>query len=282
MPRHPMKAADAVWLNLYKDVVQHGIPCAPRGQPIVELPHQTCIIDMQRPVVTNPARRMNYKFMATEALWILSGRDDLKMVNDVNPQMARFSNDGVTLDGAYGPRIMSQATYVVNKLVEDVDTRQATLTIWRPNPFPSKDIPCTIAMDFKIRNGFLNCHVFMRSSDVWLGLPYDIFAFTMVAQYIACLYNNDPARNRIKNGVICVGTLYLTAASSHVYDRDIRDAVSSAIPALCERSPDWELGKPADFLLALKELAASKRGDRERWWERPVPRPVVEEKSDED
>lgn len=280
MVRHITKTANAAWLDLYNDVVDDGVPCAPRGQPIHELPHQTIVVDMQFPVVTNKLRRLNYKFMATEALWILSGRDDLKMVNDVNPMMERFSNDGVTLDGAYGPRVMSQVGYVVNKLIEDPDTRQASLTIWKPNPFPSKDIPCTIAMDFKIRNSLLNCHVFMRSSDVWLGLPYDIFAFSLIAQYVACLYNNDPTRNRMKNGVVCVGKLYLTATSSHVYNRNLPRTLteweridSSYFP--CERSPDWELGKPADFLLALKQLSESSRGGIERWWERPAPGPIT-------
>src|SRR3546814_5271713 len=61
-----------------------------------------------------------------------------------NRHISQFSDDGVVFAGAYGPRINLQLDYVLNKLREDPDTRQAGLTIWRPNPQPSKDIPCKI------------------------------------------------------------------------------------------------------------------------------------------
>jgi thymidylate synthase len=42
--------------------------------------------------------------------------------------------------------IKQQLDYVVEALVKDNDSRQAVLTIWRPSPAPSKDIPCTVSI----------------------------------------------------------------------------------------------------------------------------------------
>jgi thymidylate synthase len=154
--------------------------------------------------------------MTAEALWIVAGRRDLAFLTQYNKKMAEYSDDGFTLYGAYGPRYVAQRDYVVNKLLEDRDTRQATLTLWRPNPHASKDIPCTVAVDFKIRRDVLNCHIFMRSSDIYLGLPYDMFSFSMIALDILHRFNAGSPTAPASPGL-----LYITAASSHIYERDV-------------------------------------------------------------
>jgi thymidylate synthase len=196
--------------------------------------------------------------MAAEALWILDGSDQLSELVRYNPNMAAFSDDGVTLAGAYGPRIMPQIPYVVSKLREDRDTRQAALTIWTPSPAPSKDIPCTVAMDFKVRDGKLNLHVFMRSSDIWLGLPYDVFSFSCVA-YLVCSILGD----------VTPGTLYLTAASSHLYERHWGEKIGDPPETECLSVPEtyWSRG-PSNLKASLKILRDSRKGDVARWWER--------------
>lgn len=217
MPNAPATFKDhasAVWLRALERVLDVGLPVTPRGKQTVELPQHTTIVDMHYPLVRCPARKLSVRFAAAEALWILAGDNRVEPLAKHAPMMREFSDDGVTLAGAYGPRIVEQLEYVIDKLIEDRDTRQAVMTIWKPCPPRSKDIPCTVALDFKIRNGRLNCHVFMRSSDIWLGLPYDTFSFSMITTYIACRYNGIilPPLEPVDPG-----TLYLTAASSHLY-----------------------------------------------------------------
>jgi len=50
----------------------------------------------------------------------------------------------------------------------------------------------------------------MRSSDAWLGLPYDIFSFTMMAQYVRMLLPTPI------NG----GMLHINMGSAHLYESD--------------------------------------------------------------
>lgn len=221
MPQAALNHASAAWLNTLDAVLRGGAEVAPRGLKTLELPQHTTVVDLSRPVVLCPGRKLSYTFAAAEALWILAGDDRVATITPYNPNIAAFSDDGKTFAGAYGAPIVKQFGYVVDKLLEDRDTRQAGLTIWRPSPPPSKDVPCTVAVWFSIRAGRLNSHVFMRSSDAWLGLPYDVFVFAMLTAKVACAYNAPrqtiapPLRKPVG-----LGRLYVTAASEHLYARD--------------------------------------------------------------
>lgn len=205
--------ADEAWLELLRRILNEGHNHKCRGMSTLEILHDVnVVVDLNHTVVTIPDRKLNYRFMAAEALWIASGRNDVEFLTAVNPRMAEFSDDGRTLSGAYGPRIRPQVPYVLQSLMRDRDTRQAALTIWTPNPGHSKDIPCSIAMVFSIRENRLHQHVFMRSSDAWLGIPYDVFSFSVLAYEIACGYNS------LKNEPIGLGKLTITCTSSHLYE----------------------------------------------------------------
>lgn len=252
-------AATYAWLELLTKVLTDGRPVSPRGRDTLELPQQTVEVDMTRPAVICPVRRLSNQFMAAEAYWILSGDNSVAGIAPYNKNIAAFSDDGVVFAGAYGPRIAEQLDYVVGKLCFDNDTRQAGLTIWKPNPKPSKDIPCTIAVWFQLRARKLNCHVFMRSSDLWLGLPYDVFNFSMLATLVC---------GKLPIEDLVPGTLYLTAASSHLYSDNITAAKlvlhSNRSPYVpCKPTPAKLLNDPAQLL---QQLADARTIEAARWW----------------
>lgn len=270
-------ATDA-WLEALHDIINHGQEVSPRGMLTQEIPQRTVHVEMSHPVMFFKPRKLNYKFMAAEAYWILSGDNRVETIAPYNKNIAAFSDDGEVFAGAYGPPIENQLDYVVKTLVNDPDTRQAILTIWRPNPGPSKDIPCTVAADFKIRNGKLNAHVFMRSSDVWLGLPYDVFNFSMLAALVTAKVNeiNHGCGEQLE-----LGTLFLTAASSHLYARNLDDAMACLAKDQPDVDDDYRLdkteavpaelyqgiGAPGRLMSVLKALRESRPGDYLRWWE---------------
>jgi thymidylate synthase len=203
--------ANSAWVSLIRSIVERGEECRPRGLRIKEILCNTTVVDMERPVVSVRARKMGYRFMAAEAWWILTGRNDVASIAPYSPHIASFSNDRYRFDGAYGPKIVDQLRYVVDSLVEDPDTRQAVISIWRPNPRPSRDIACTLTVQFLIRDGRLHCIDSMRSSDAYLGWVYDVFNFAMLSVYVLLML-------RYRTGkAIKLGNLYLTAGSSHLY-----------------------------------------------------------------
>lgn len=262
------------WIGALAYTLLSGQEVSPRGKKTKEVQPYTSFINMRRPVLLCKERSLNYKFMAAEAYWILSGDDKVETIRPYNSRIADFSDDGKTFFGAYGPKIASQIDYVVAKLKSDPDTRQAGLTLWRENPPQTKDVPCTIAIFFNIRDGKLNTHVFMRSSDLWLGLPYDAFNFSMLSHLICCELNAPLVASNIvyqSSALIEPGTLYLTAASSHLYEINWGDA-EKCLKENISTEPGPETPRAffldKDYLMQnLKDLRESRPGSALRWWE---------------
>lgn len=272
------------WLNALNDILVNGDPVAPRGKMTREIPQRTMVVDMRRPVLRVPGRSLSYKFMAAEAFWILSGDDRVETIAPYNSRIKDFSDDGERFFGAYGPKIKAQLPYIVEKLLTDKDSRQAGLTIWRECPPDTKDVPCTVAIFFSIRSSKLNAHVFMRSSDAWLGVPYDVFNFSMLSHLICGLLNEHMPMAPVvenhqltvehnvpmaKRGAIRPGMLFLTAASSHLYEINWDDAklcLGSEPLDQC-LTPDLIWNDPRYLMETLKRLRDSKVGDELRWWE---------------
>lgn len=247
------------WVSALKLVLRHGYKVCPRGLETLELPHQTIVVDMRKPVLKVPRRKLNYKFMAAEAYWILSGDDRVSTIAPYNKHISKFSDNGITFFGAYGPKIYSQLDFVVNKLKQDAESRHAGIVLWHENPPDTKDVPCTIAIWCQIRQGLLNMHVFMRSSDLWLGLPYDVFNFSMLGHLLSIKLGLPP------------GLLYLTAASSHLYQQNFK-AAQELITYQDEigSQPDTPLPllqSETVLMSTLKDLRESTAGDVLRWWE---------------
>ena len=128
-----------------------------------------------------------------ELLWVLAGNNELRFIKYYLSRYDRFSDNGNDLDGAYGPRIfdnkygLSQFESVVQKLKAKPSSRQAVIQIFDGQDIlkASKDVPCTCTLQFFIRNNRLNMFTTMRSNDVFIGMPHDIFVFTMIQEILA-------------------------------------------------------------------------------------------------
>lgn len=213
--------ANSAWIDALSGIISDGEIVSPRGIDTYELLNKQFFISMLYPVLYVPERKLSYKFLAGEALWILDGDNTVEGIAPYNSKIAEFSDDGKTFFGAYGPKIQSQWEYALSSLVFDSTTRQAVISLWRESPPKTKDCPCTSILQFLIRDGELHLSVYMRSSDAWLGLPYDMFNFSMVALRMTCHYNNHMAEAK----QVSPGVLTITMGSSHLYKKDIDSAI---------------------------------------------------------
>lgn len=203
------------WRQLLATLLAVGQPSSPRGTGTREiLGLQFRIPNLRDNILAIPSRNLNYRFMVAEWLWMQTGRRDLAPLTRFNSRMAQFSDDGRTLAGAYGPKITDQLFYVAGTLARDRDSRQAVLNIWKENPGRSKDIPCTLSMQFLIRGGRLHQIVSMRSSDAWLGIPYDVFSFGQIGNVLCGDLGVE------------AGSLTINAGSSHLYAHDVAAATA--------------------------------------------------------
>ena len=147
--------------------------------------------DATQRVAVVPGRRLNLVFNFAEALWYLSGRDDLAFIETYSSRMRRYSADGVRLTGtAYGKAIFGRDQWrtVANELRADPDSKRAVLQIFdgdELNVSDNPDVSCTLGLQFLIRDGALHAAGLMRANDAYRGMSSDVFSFTFLQEVMA-------------------------------------------------------------------------------------------------
>lgn len=260
--------------NLLISHIKLGQQRTTRGTTSIEQIGTKFRTNMNDPILRQKSRKLNYRFMAAEALWILKGRNDTEFFTGIMENIKKFSDDGILFNGAYGPKIIDQLPYVISCFKKDIFSRQAIINIWREKPGMSKDIPCTLSIQFLFDKDYvLNTVVSMRSSDIYLGLPYDCFNFSALSAYVISLLKYSSGFDEYHKA-FSLGDLYLTAGSMHAYLNDI-DKLNSLIEEVRENSlmfgnldPEYFhvpelheplfksliLEKPADFVSVLEVI----------------------------
>ena len=159
-----------------------------------------------------------------EFFWYLAGDQSIEFIEYYIPQYPKFSNDGVTANGAYGPRIFglsakdrargkSDWDRVIRTLNSRPGSRNAVIQIYSNDDAHegNEDKPCTCTLQFAIRNDKLLLHTHMRSNDALKGLPHDIFSFTLLQEIAARELN------------VGLGVYKHSVASLHLYDDKLAD-----------------------------------------------------------
>ena len=150
--------------------------------------------------------------------------------------------DGDEIFGGYGPRLfdwngINQFRNVRDLLRDNPDSRRAVIQLFAAGDIEEthNDVPCTCTLQFMIRNDRLNLITHMRSNDIFLGLPHDIFCFTMLQEIMARDLGSEP------------GTYKHMVGSLHIYRKNVRDMedflregwqpTSALMPAMPTGSP---------------------------------------------
>lgn len=186
-----------------------------------------------------------------ELIWYASGINDVNFISDYGAIWKKLSDDGVTNNSAYGYIIQhkhgfDQLDKVIELLKKDENSRRAVVNINYANEkvIETKDEPCTIALQFFVRDGKVNTTAIMRSNDLWTGTPYDIFYFTELQKYVANKLNLE------------YGAYTHFATSLHIYNRDEKNILDSInLKNNMEVFIDAQkiLNDPTDFLDAIKK-----------------------------
>jgi thymidylate synthase len=205
---------DSIFRDLVTDLL-YARESRPRGQRIREQLVPTLQLTNPRArLLSSPARDANYRFATGEFFWYLRGARDVESVAYYNPRMRQWSDDGVTLNSAYGAILIPQWRGLIDVLRADPDSRRAVATIYTSDYLTreTKDVPCTSTLQFLIRDGRLHLHVTMRSNDVIWGLTNDLFSFTLLQEtFLIVMRKYFPGLE--------LGDYYHTAGSMHLYER---------------------------------------------------------------
>ncbi len=203
---------DYWWLPSH--VRRHGVRCTPRGTSTYDVGPTTLVVKSPRfALPLGCGRNVAPRIGAVETLQLIGAFADAELTTWASENFTRYAEPNGSFWGAYGERMGSQLMHVWHKLREDPDTRQAVITLWQPtldNQRGKRDYPCTVALTFRLINRKrLELTTVMRSNDVWLGTPYDLFQFTQLQLTMATLLGVE------------AGVYRHVALSLHIYDEHV-------------------------------------------------------------
>lgn len=214
---------DDIYIKLCQALCDYGETVEARGLETRELLDvRLQLMNPEHRFIGSIARAMDMRYCIGELCFFLDGRTDLESIAHYSSFWKRVSDDGLTVNSAYGERLfehrnranVSQFWYVIDTLIQDPNSRKAVMVIYTPEDAkPSNDNPCTMFLQFVVRHNRLHCYTTMRSNDVWLGVPYDIAFFTLLQEMVML-------RLRPHYPTLQLGTYNHAVTSMHMYARD--------------------------------------------------------------
>ena len=166
------------------------------------------------PMLTS--KKMYFKNVNHELKWLLSGETDVKYLTKNKVRIWEpWVNQNGTIGDTYGKVLrnfngIDQLTESIEILRKNRSSRQNVISLWNPSLIKAGNIkPCYHAIQFVCINGVLNVVVSQRSSDVFIGLPYDICVFDLLLLLVAKILNFIP------------GTLKINIGDAHIYEEHI-------------------------------------------------------------
>lgn len=177
----------------------HGTREDSRVGPVLvaDAPVATVYGQPRNRVSFSPVRDANPFFHLAEALWMLAGRNDSAFLEYFVPRFKEFSDDGRTLNGAYGFRWRDHFGYdqleaIARELIKNPGTRRAVLSMWDGHEDfdsavgGSKDVPCNTHAYFRRRGDALDMTVLCRSNDiVWGAYGANVVHFSFLLEFMA-------------------------------------------------------------------------------------------------
>jgi len=199
----------AVYPKVLLSILRDAKVASPRGLATFEVIGESISLDNSTArTLFYPDRKLHLAFACVEALWNLSGQTTVEELTHYVPRMAQFSDDGTHLRSCYGARMFGGARHVVGGnrtnqllnvarlLTHDPETRQAVVMFRYPQDagVQTKDAICGTHIQFLIRENKLHAIFSIRSNDLWLGMPYDVFTFSIIQQCLADALCLQPGR----------------------------------------------------------------------------------------
>jgi len=214
------------------------------------------------PMVGN--RRTYPRIAAAEVAWQFMGTQDPAFVMEHAPKLWSKFIEGGKLLTAYGYRWRKhfgrdQLGEALAALAGDGSYRRAYISSWDPardgltEKDQPKNLPCPVGFSITRQDKTLHMSFLLRSSDVFVGLPYDVMSYALTQRAIASELGCEP------------GTLHVTLAHAHIYEphfemarRSLDLNVSGGMePWMPTESISQILADPHKYVAGMADLARS-------------------------
>lgn len=249
-----MSQADLIFNDTVSKILTHGVPDKLKnvratwkdGTPATTL----AIADVQWkfdgsevPILTNKRFDPEYIKAILELLWIWQQKShDLKDLHDKEVYFwdsweSKLPQWKGTIGPAYGYQLAKKCRLVNGELLDQVDyllhmltkspgSRRLVTTLWDPERLDEMAIePCVWSTQWIEFDGKLNLTVNIRSNDICVGNPFNVFQY-YVLQRMICQVTKIP-----------IGTLTFNITNAHIYDRHI-ETVKEQIQQPIYKAPE--------------------------------------------
>jgi len=239
---------DIAYKKLIKKALESKVIVMGRNGKIKPLINESMEIDLTKgfPVIT--LKKVLWKKAIAEFCWIASGKEDLKFLNENKIfWWNTWANEKNIIPKSYGYQLRKyngnkdQISYVIEQLKSENHSRRAYMSLWNPSDLEEQTLPCCYTgFNFYKIGQELHTVMNFRSSDIFLGLPFDIIVGAMFAHYIAFKTNLTPKK------------LYLSIANAHLYlehEKAAKELIKkdsfSEMPKLYVK--EWNINNPKNF-----------------------------------
>ena len=204
-------------------------------------------------------KKVNFNAVASELLWFVEGSDDERRLAEIHYGKPREELVGKTTiwtanADAQGVALGYENTDTVKKLgpvygvqwrnwngidqlaklIEQIKTnpqsRRHILSAWNVSDIDAMALPpCHTFSQFYVTNqGELNCNLYQRSADLFLGVPFNIASYALLTNMIAKVCKLKP------------GTFTHTIGDAHIYENHI-DAVKTQLERTSRKFPKLKI-----------------------------------------
>ena len=213
------------YLALLSDVLENGRPRADRtGTGTISVFGRQARFSLSPRFPLLTTKKMHWPAVAHELLWFLRGDSNIAYLreNDV-----RIWNEWADENGELGPvygaqwrrwrtakgGAVDQMADAVRELRENPTSRRVVVSAWNAGELDAMRLPpCHLLFQFHATDGALSCHMYQRSADLFLGVPFNIASYALLTRMTAQVCGMTP------------GELVVSFGDLHLYNNHLEQA----------------------------------------------------------
>lgn len=152
-------------------------------------------------------KKLHWKSIVHELLWFLKGDMNVKYLNENGVNIwNEWADDKGRLGPIYGEqwRRWGNDWYYQNEGIDQIKdaireiqvnphSRRIVVSAWNVEDLPMMKLPpCHVLFQFYVDKGKLSCHLYQRSADAFLGLPFNIASYSLLTYLVSHVTNLQP------------------------------------------------------------------------------------------
>lgn len=205
---------------------------------------QAATYDISRCFPLLTSKKISFKNIAVELLWFLKGDTNTAYLEEHGVTIWREWQDANgDLGPVYGKQWrnfggVDQIAEIEKQLKNDPTSRRIILSAWNPGEIKDMALPpCHMMAQFYVGpNNRLDCQLYQRSADMFLGVPYNIASYSLLTYMLAHTHGFRPGR------------LIHVIGDAHIYNNHI-EQVALQLSREPRPSPQLVIKRKCDSIL---------------------------------